>query len=216
MESRTSKAFKKWMTNEDIRRLVGKGPYAQGTAEDRVTAVNNELRCLSLTTSVTVFDKDGRVVPDLKALVAHVKAIRDYLTRGHYHEKRNKYGIECFADFLEWLSGHPRLNSYEKVVSYLDGEDIPNESLPGGDIFKAYLLDKYGRITGNVRAIWSRVQRVLRAAHRMNVQPTADQLATMIERVGDYVDNPGSASDCQTALRHYMWALYGRDANRCN
>ena len=94
MESRTSKAFKKWMTNEDIRRLYGKGPYAQGTAEDRVTAVNNELCHLSLTSSVTVFYKDGRVVPDLKALVAHVKAIKDYLTRGRYHEKRNKYGIE--------------------------------------------------------------------------------------------------------------------------
>jgi len=216
MESRTSKAFKKWMTNEDIRRLADKGPYAQGTAEDRVTAVNNELCHLSLTSSVTVFDKDGRVVPDLKALVAHIKAIKDYLARGHYHEKRNKYGIECFADFLEWLSGRPRLNSYEKVVSYLDGEDIPNESLPGGDIFKAYLLDKYGRITGNVRSIWSRVQRVLRAAHCTHGQPTMDQLVAMIERIGDYVDNPGSASDCQTALRHYMRVLYGRGENRCN
>lgn len=209
MESRTSKAFKKWMTNEDIRRFVGKGPYAQGTAEDRVTAVNNELRCLSLTTSVTVFDKDGRVVPDLKALAAHFKAIKDYLARGHYHEKRNKYGIEDFADFLEWLSENPRLNTYEKVVSYLDGEDLPNESLPGGDMFKAYLLDKYGRITGNMRSIWSRVQRVFHAARRMNVQPTADQIVAMLERICDYVDNPRSASDCQTALRHYMRALYG-------
>lgn len=216
MESRTSKAFKKWMTNEDIRRLAGKDPYAQGTAEDRVTAVNNELCHLSLTSSVTVFDKDGRVVPDLKALVAHVKAIKDYLTRGRYHEKRNKYGIECFADFLEWLSENPRLISYERVVSYLDGEDLPDETLPCGDVFKAFLLNKYGRITGNVRAIWYRVQRVLRAARHMNVQPTADQIVSMIKRIGDYVDNPGSASDCQTALRHYMRALYGRDANRCN
>ena len=178
--------------------------------------MNNELCHLSLTSGASVFDKDGRVVPDLKALVAHVKAIRDYLTRGHYHEKRNKYGIECFADFLEWLSGRPRLNSYEKVVSYLDGEDIPNESLPGGDIFKAYLLDKYGRITGNVRSIWSRVQRVLRAAHCTHGQPTMDQLVAMIERIGDYVDNPGSASDCQTALRHYMRVLYGRDEHNRN
>ena len=216
MESRTSKAFKKWMTNEDIRRLAGKGPYAQGTAEDRVTAVNNELCHLSLTSGASVFDKDGRVVPDLKALVAHVKAIKDYLTRGRYHEKRNKYGIECFADFLEWLSENPRLNSYERVVSYLDGEDLPDETLPCGDVFKAFLLNKYGRITDNARSIWSRVQRVLRAAHRMNVQPTADQLATMIERIGDYVDNPGSASDCQTALRHYMRALYGRDEHNRN
>ena len=197
------------MTNEDIRRLVGKGPYAQGTAEDRVTAVNNELRCLSLTTSVTVFDKDGRVVPDLKALAAHFKAIKDYLARGHYHEKRNKYGIEDFADFLEWLSENPRLNTYEKVVSYLDGEDLPIESLPGGDMFKAYLLDKYGRITGNMRSIWSRVQRVFHAARRMNVQPTADQIVAMLERICDYVDNPRSASDCQTGVRDYMRALYG-------
>lgn len=216
MESRTSKAFKKWMTNEDIRRLAGKDPYAQGTAEDRVTAVNNELCHLSLTSSVTVFDKDGRVVPDLEALVAHVKAIRDYLTRGHYHEKRNKYGIEDFSNFLTWLSENSRLNTYEKVVSYLDGEDLPNESLPGGDVFKAYLLDKYGRMTGNMRSIWSRVQRVLRVAHHMNAQPTADQLVAMIERIGDYVDNPGSASDCQTALRHYMRALYGREEHNRN
>ena len=216
MESRTSKAFKKWMTNEDIRRLVGKGPCAQGTAEDRVTAVNNELCHLSLTSSVTVFDKDGRVVPDLKALVAHVKAIRDYLTRGYYHEKRNKYGIEDFAYFLTWLSENPRLNTYEKVVSYLEGEDLPNESLPSGDVFKSFLLNKYGRITGNVRSIWSRVQRVLRAAHCTHVQPTADQIVAMIERIGDYVDNPESASDCQTALRHYMRALYGRDEHNRN
>ena len=208
MESRTSKAFKKWMTNEDIRRLAGKGPYAQGTADDRVSAVNNELCHLSLTSSVTVFDKDGRVVSDLKALVAHVKVIKDYLARGHYHEKRNKYGIEDFADFLMWLSENPRLNTYEKVVSYLDGEGLTDESLPCGDVFKAYLLNKYGCITGNVRAIWSRVQRVLRITHHMNTQPTADQLVAMIERIGDYVDNPGSASDCQTALRHYMRALY--------
>lgn len=211
MESRTSKAFKKWMTNEDIRRFTGKDPYAQGTAEDRVTAVNNELCHFSLTSSVTVFDKDGRVVPDLKAFVAHVKAIKDYLARGHYHAKRNKYGVEYFADFLEWLSGLTRLNTYEKVVSYLDGEDLPVESLPGGDMFKAFLLNKYGRITDNARSIWSRVQRVLRATRHMNVQPTADQLLAMIERIGDYVDNPRSASDCQTALRHYMRALYGRD-----
>lgn len=216
MESRTSKAFKKWMTNEDIRHLAGKGPYAQGTAEDRVTAVNNELCHLSLTSGASVFDKDGRVVPDLKALVAHVKAIKDYLAHGRYHEKRNKCGIECFADFLEWLLENPRLNSYERVVSYLDGEALPDETLPCGDVFKTYLLNKYGCITGNVRAIWSRVQRVLRATHHMNAQPAADQLLAMIERIGDYVDNPGSASDCQTALRHYMRALYGRDANRCN
>ena len=211
MESRTSKAFKKWMTNEDIRRLAGKDPYAQGTAEDRVTAVNNELCHFSLTSSVTVFDKDGRVVPDLKAFVAHVKAIKDYLARGHYHAKRNKYGVEYFADFLEWLSGLTRLNTYEKVVSYLDGEALPDETLPCGDVFKAFLLNKYGRITDNARSIWSRVQRVLRATRHMNVQPTADQLLAMIERIGDYVDNPRSASDCQTALRHYMRALYGRD-----
>ena len=77
------------------------------------------------------------------------------------------------------------------------------------DMFKAYLLDKYGRITGNMRSIWSRVQRVFHAARRMNVQPTADQIVAMIERICDYVDNPRSASDCQTALRHYMRALYG-------
>ena len=211
MECRTSKAFKKWMTNEDIRRLAGKDPYAQGTAEDRVAAVNNELCHFSLTSSVTVFDKDGRVVPDLKAFVAHVKAIKDYLARGHYHAKRNKYGVEYFADFLEWLSGLTRLNTYEKVVSYLDGEALPDETLPCGDVFKAFLLNKYGRITDNARSIWSRVQRVLRATRHMNVQPTADQLLAMIERIGDYVDNPRSASDCQTALRHYMRALYGRD-----
>ena len=216
MESRTSKAFKKWMTNEDIRRLADKGPYAQGTAEDRVTAVNNEFLFLSLTRGITVFDAAGNVVSDLKALVSHVKAIKDYLARGHYHDKRNKFGVICFLDFLTWLLCKPRMNTYEVIWSYLDGEDLPVESLPGGDMFKAFLLNKYGRITDNARSIWSRVQRVLRATRHMNVQPTTDQLLAMIERIGDYVDNPRSASDCQTALRHYMRALYGRDANRCN
>ncbi|MBR2941084.1 MAG: hypothetical protein IKC14_07250 [Kiritimatiellae bacterium] len=210
MESRTSKAFKKWMTNEDVRRLVGKGPYAQGTAEDRVTAVNNELCYFSLTTSVTVFDKEGRVVPDLKAFVAHVKAIKDYLSRGHYHAKRNKYGVEYFADFLEWLSGRTRLNTYEKVVSYLDGEDLPNESLPSGDVFKAYLLDKYGRITGNVRSIWSRVQRVLRTVPHTHGHPTFDELVAIFRNMHDYVGNADSAANCKVAIRHYMRALYGR------
>lgn len=216
MERRTSKVFKKWMTNEDIRRTDHNGPYAQGTAEDRVTAVNNEFQFLSLTSGVTFFDAAGNVVSDLKALVHHIQAIKDYLARGHYRDKRNKYGVVCFLNFITWLSGKPQLNTYENVCSYLDGEDLPAESLPGGAVFKAFLLNKYGRITGNVRSIWSRVQRVLRATHRMNVQPTADQIVSMIERIGDYVDNPGSASDCQTALRHYMRALYGRDEHNRN
>ena len=211
MESRTSKAFKKWMTNEDIRRLAGKDPYAQGTAEDRVTAVNNELCHFSLTSGVSVFDKDGRVVPDLKALVAHVKAIKDYLAHGRYHEKRNKCGIECFADFLEWLSENPRLNSYERVVSYLDGEDLPDETLPCGDVFKTYLLNKYGCITGNVRAIWSRVHRVLRVAQHTHGHPTFAELSAMVTNIGQYVGNPDSAMNCRVAIRHYMRALYGHD-----
>ena len=212
MESRTSKAFKKWMTNEDIRRLADKGPYAQGTAEDRVTAVNNELCHLSLTSSVTVFDKDGRVVPDLKALVAHVTAIKGYLTRGHYHEKRNKYGIEDFSNFLTWLSENSRLNTYEKVVSYLDGGDFPVDSLPCGAVFKAYLTEKYGCITDNVRSIWSRVLRVFKVAPHTHTHPAFNELVAMIEQIRRYVDNEGSARDCATAIRHYTRALYGNNA----
>lgn len=216
MERRTSEVFKKWMTNEDIRRTGNDRSCAQGTAEDRVTAVNNELRFLSLAKGVTVFDFAGNVVKDLKALVNHVRAIKEYLDRGHYHEGRNKYGMPNFLAFITWLSDKPRLNTYDKIRNYLDGIDIPAESLPGGDVFKAFLLNKYGRITDNARCIWCRVQRVLRAAHHMHSQPTADELVAMIERIGDYVDNPGSASDCQTALRHYMRALYGRDEHRRN
>ena len=211
MERRTSNVFKKWMTNDDMRRIIGKNPYAQGTAEDCVTAVNNELCHLSLTSGVTVFDEDGNVVADLKALVTHVNVIKNYLGHGHYHEKRNKSGIESFAGFVEWLSANPRLNTYEKIVSYLDAEDLPTDSLPCGTVFKAYLVNRFGRITGNVRAIWCRVQRVLRSAHRMHVQPTADELVSMIENIGDYVDNPDSAANCRVAIRHYMRALYGRD-----
>ena len=211
MERRTSKAFKKWMTNEDIGRSVYDRTYAQGTAEDRVTAVNNELRHLSLTSGVTVFDKDGNVVSDLKALLAHVIAIKAYLDRGHYHEERNKYGIACFVDFLKWLTKKPSLNTFDKVCAYLDGVDIAAGALPCGTVFKAYLLNMYGRVTGNVRAIWSRVQRVLRAAPHTHGHPTFDELVAMIGNMRDYVDNADSAANCKVAIRHYIRALYGRN-----
>ena len=210
MERRTSKAFKKWMTNEDIGRSIYDRTYAQGTAEDRVTAVNNELCHLSLTSGVTVFDESGKVVADLKALLAHVTAIKAYLDRGHYHEERNKYGIICFVDFLKWLTKKPRLDTFDKVDVYLNGSDLVAATLPCGAMFKAYLLNKYGRVTKNVRSIWSRVQRVLRAAPHTHGHPTFDELTAMIVNMRDYIDNAGSARDCVVAIRHYMRALYGR------
>lgn len=209
MERRTSKVFKKWMTNEDIGRSVYDRPYAQGTAEDRVTAVNNELCHLSLTSGVTVFDESGMVVADLKALLAHVMAIKAQLDRRHYHEERNKYGITCFIDFLKWLTKKPSLNTFDKVCAYLDGVDLVAGALPCGATFKVYLINKYGRVTGNVRAIWSRVQRVLRAAPHTHGHPTFDELLAMIRNMLIYVDNTDSAGDCATAIRHYMRATYG-------
>ena len=211
MERRTSKAFKKWMTNDDIGRSVYDRTYAQGTAEDRVTAVNNEFCHLSLTKDVTVFDEGGMVVADLKALLAHVVAVKAYLDRGHYHERRNKYGITCFVDFLKWLTKRPSLNTFDKVYAYLGGVDLAAGALPCGAAFKAYLLNKYGRVTDNVRSIWSRVQRVLRAAPHTHGHPTFDELIAMIRNMRDYVDNAKSAEDCATAIRHYIRALYGRN-----
>ena len=213
MERRTSKMFKKWMTNEDIGRSAYDRPYAQGTAEDRVTAVNNEFCHLSLTSGVTVFDENGKVVADLKALLVHVTAIKAQLDRGHYHEERNKYGITCFVDFLKWLTKKPSLNTFDKVCAYLDGVDLVAGTLPCGAMFKAYLLNKYGHVTDNARSIWSRVQRVLRAAPHAHGHPTLDELAAMIENMGDYVANDDSAANCKVAIRHYMRALYGRDAD---
>ena len=210
MERRTSNAFKKWMTNEDIGRSIYDRTYAQGTAEDRVTAVNNELCHLSLTSGVTVFDENGKVVADLKALLAHVKAIKAQLDSGHYHEERNKYGIDCFVDFLKWLTKKPSLSTFDKLCAYLDGVDLAAGALPCGATFKAYLLNKYGRVTKNVRSIWSRVQRVLRAAPHTYGHPTFDELVAMIGNMHDYVGNADSAANCKVAIRHYMRALYGR------
>ena len=213
MERRTSKAFKKWMTNEDIGRSVYDRTYAQGTAEDRVTAVNNEFRRLSLTSNVTVFDANGNVVSDLKALLTHVKAIKAYLDRGHYHEGRNKYGIVCFVDFVKWLTKKPHLNTFENVCAYLDGAGLVATALPCGTVFRAYLLNKYGRMTDNVRSIWSRVHRVLCVVPHTHGHPTFEELSAMIRNMRNYVGNVKSAEDCATAIRHYMRAIYGRTEN---
>ena len=93
MEKRTSKVFKAWMTNEEVRRSVYEKVLAQGTAEDRVTAVNNEFRRLSLTDGITVFDEKGDIVCDLNALLIHVRIVKAYLDGNRYLEERNKYGI---------------------------------------------------------------------------------------------------------------------------
>ena len=113
-------------------------------------------------------------------------------------------------EFKKWLTTKTSLNTFDKICAHLDGADLVAGALPCGTVFKAYLLNKYGRVTKNVRAIWSRVQRVLRATPHTHGHPTFDELVAMIGNMRDYVDNADSAANCKVAIRHYMRALYGR------
>lgn len=133
MEKRTSKVFKAWMTNEEVRRSVYEKVLAQGTAEDRVTAVNNEFRRLSLTDGITVFDEEGNIVCDLNALRTHVRIVKAYLDGKRYLEERNKYGVACFEVFLTWLSMNRKLDTFEKINSTLTSPDFDAQSLPRVD-----------------------------------------------------------------------------------
>lgn len=148
MERRTSKVFKRWQTNEEVRRSIYEKPLAQGTAEDRVTAVNNEFRKLSLTDGVTVFDAEGNVVADLKSLLDHVKSVKTYLEKGHYLEDRNQYGVETFTVFLAWLVQNPHLDTYEKISVAVDDPDFDVMSLPIAD--QMYMKSSRGK-AGHIR-----------------------------------------------------------------
>ena len=138
MEKRTSEVFKKWMTCSVS--VYEKG-LAQGTAEDRVTAVNNELGRTSLTKGVTVFDNQGMVVYDLKSLLAHVKAIKAFLDKGKWLDKRNKYGIGSFVPFVEWLLKNSKLKTYDLLVAYFNNPNL-DQAIPYGNLFKKWLVKK--------------------------------------------------------------------------
>ncbi len=206
MEKRTSEVFKKWMTCSVS--VYEKG-LAQGTAEDRVTAVNNELCRTSLTKGVTVFDNQGMVVHDLKLLLAHVKAIKAFLDKGKWLDKRNKYGIGSFVPFVEWLLKNSKLKTYDLLVAYFDNPDL-DQAIPYGNLFKKWLFKKYGRLTPNAHSILSRVKRVLSVAPHTKGNPTQTELQSMIDHMGNYVANAKAARDCQTAVRHYKTALMGK------
>ena len=205
MEARTSEIFKKWMTCS----VTVYDNVSQGTAEDRVTAVNNEVARTSLTRNVSVFDKKGRVVYDLKSLLDHLKAIKRHLDSGKWIEKRNKYGIDSFVLFVEWLVKSSKLCTYEKLVVFFNNPDL-DQVLPHGNLFKEWLVNKYGSFTPNAQSILSRVKRVLSVAPHTRGNPSQQELQSMIDNIYKYVDNVGSASNCQTAIRHYKSALAGK------
>ena len=206
MERRTSKVFKKWMT---CSVSVYDKCLAQGTAEDRVTAVNNEFVRTSLTKNTTVFDNQGNVVYDLDALLSHVKTIKKNLDKGKWHDKRDKYGIESFVPFIEWLLKNSKINTYEKLIAYFDNPNL-DQTIPHGNLFKKWLVKKYGKLTDNALSILSRVKRALIAMPYTRNNPTQDELQFMIDHMGEHVTNAKAKRDCQTAVRHYKTALMSK------
>lgn len=203
MEPRTSEIFKKWMTcSQSVYDKV-----AQGTAEDRVTAVNNEIGRTSLTRGVSIFDKNGRIVHDLKSMFTHVKAIKSYLDNGKWLEDRNKYGVNSFVPFVEWLLKNSQLNTYDKIVAYFSKPNL-DEAIPHGNLFRKWLIKKYGALTPNAYSILSRVKRVLGVAPHTKGNPSQMELQAMIDNIGNYVGNNGSAANCRVAIRHYIRAIY--------
>ena len=88
-------------------------------------------------------------------------------------------------------------------------EFVDSDAIPGLDRLVAHLA---GKRDDNVRAIITRIQRVLRArGYDSETPPSPRQLDEWIDRMDEIIPNEGSAADCKTALRHYKRALYGKD-----
>ena len=86
---------------------------------------------------------------------------------------------------------------------------MDSDAIPGLDRLVAHLA---GKRDDNVRAIITRIQRVLRArGYDSETPPSSRQLEEWIDRMDEIIPNEGSAADCKTALRHYKRALYGKD-----
>lgn len=124
MESRTSKLFKQWMTTSDTNGWSKHKCVKQGTAEDRVTAVNNALDHTSFGRQVSVFDKEGNVVGDLKYLLAHCQSIlKDYETgAANYGQGRDQYGLPEFIGFVKWLLANPSLATKQQLEDFLNSK----------------------------------------------------------------------------------------------
>lgn len=132
MEKKTSEIFKKWQKCSAACRSVKHDAVAQGTAEDRVTAVNNELARTSLTRGVSVFDENGKVISDLALLLTHLKGIKVFLDQGNHLEERNKYGIDAFVPFVRWLQKNLSLNTVDAIRNYLSSAPTASASVSSG------------------------------------------------------------------------------------
>ena len=200
MEKRTSKVFKQWMT------YAG---HTRGGANSYVTYVNNEIGRTTLQKDMTIFDSTGRLVYDLKFFQTHFNSIVKHLNDNQlWVDTQYKCGVDAFASFLKWLFENPTLDTYDKITEYLDAVETVN-ALSFWKNFIEWLKKKFGSMTGNACCIVCRVKRVLKAASHTERVPTADEIDDMIRNISSYVENPGSAADCQVALRHLKKALYG-------